>query len=369
MVASSCDEYVWGLLSAAQERGVRLVPAVMPQKYKIVIYSQTAPDVITLEAQRDGDGDQNGDVAADMGGGKNGTTGNSTDAGLESSSTVVNGSGQGEGNSGNGDGGGHERNLATSSSASSGYVDNGTDLGSGEGRGRPRALFGNVAFLPNGDDATTEHKDIAPYAIRHPIHLVAEVRTASDLHDSLVKISSEQELERGDRGSQLSATEPGVAAEEVTGAGSALGGVVDGGNEDGKASNEEMKTESIGELEEAAGAVPSLATVAPTSVPPVLPAAIPTAPPTVIETVVPTIMPTSKATDEQRDNWEQVVSYYQSLQLCLQEVSPTAGRYGRKEQNHIGSIQAVRFAIILEESEVCAVSIYPRQLVCSSAPT
>ena len=54
-------------------------------------------------------------------------------------------------------------------------------------------------------------------------------------------------------------------------------------------------------------------------------------PETVQPTVVPTVMPT-KAIDPAEavaeNDWEQVVSYYQSLQLCLQEVRrrcPCAG--------------------------------------------
>lgn len=49
MKASSCDEFVWDLLTEAQERGVRVSPVVLPRKYKIVIYSDSEPEEIDFD--------------------------------------------------------------------------------------------------------------------------------------------------------------------------------------------------------------------------------------------------------------------------------------------------------------------------------
>ncbi|CAM9243148.1 unnamed protein product [Scytosiphon promiscuus] len=67
LTASSCDEYVWALFSAAQTRGVRLTPALLPQKHKIVIYSHTEPEIIVLngDGSGGGDGDDDGEDVED----------------------------------------------------------------------------------------------------------------------------------------------------------------------------------------------------------------------------------------------------------------------------------------------------------------
>eukprot|EP00903_Cladosiphon_okamuranus_P006594 g6441.t2 len=80
LTASSCDEYVWALLSAAQTRGVRLKPALLPQKHKIVIYSHSEPEIIALNSDG-GDGefsDPSGEGKdSDGGGGGSGASSNS----------------------------------------------------------------------------------------------------------------------------------------------------------------------------------------------------------------------------------------------------------------------------------------------------
>ncbi|CAM9223924.1 unnamed protein product, partial [Discosporangium mesarthrocarpum] len=48
VMASSCDEFVWESIAAAQEKGVRVAPNILPAKVKIIIYTQTEPETVVV---------------------------------------------------------------------------------------------------------------------------------------------------------------------------------------------------------------------------------------------------------------------------------------------------------------------------------
>lgn len=116
--ASSCDEYVWALLSAAQERGVRLTPALLPQQHKIIIYSHSVPETVLLNggSGNNSSGSGSGSIS---GSGSGSVSWSSSPSWASSASTDAAGeAGGGEGGGGasstnsssnGGDGGGEER--------------------------------------------------------------------------------------------------------------------------------------------------------------------------------------------------------------------------------------------------------------------
>lgn len=296
VTASSCDEYVWELLSAAQERGVRLAPAVMPRKYKIVIYTETAPEVITLDAQLDGAGDEHESAPVAGGGDLNNTTrdNNDTAVGRNDGNSTVDSSSSGVSGGGGddeGDGANDDRSSDSSSEAvggRQGEVDDGNG-GDGTSRGessdggrrsRRRVLLRGKALLQvyrdgeDGAEATTVVQ--AAHAIAFPSSTSsatmsegADVVTRRGLETSTTAASSSVESEAVAKGTVAAATAAGESIAES-------GGVE--GEEDVDADDGWGLKAKVAPASDAAGAA-------------------------------------------QTDDWEQVVAYYQSLQLCLQEVS------------------------------------------------
>lgn len=240
--ASSCDEYVWALLFAAQERGVGLTPAIMPQKYKIVIYSHTAPEHIVIDST-------GGDPAAGSGtgGAEGGNNSSATDSyssaaltswlssSTEGEQAVEDESKEAGGERGDGDG-----------SSGEASADDGT-TGGGGGGGDTRRLW--TAF--QGIEGTPASSSLP------------------------LESSSGGDDDRGGAGG-LNATEAGVEHEDPAGRTTVP---------DSEGHDEDGGDESNG------AAAAALVTLQPTEVPVAL------------------------------DDWQQVVAYYQSLQLCLQEVS------------------------------------------------
>lgn len=298
VTASSCDEYVWELLSAAQERGVRLAPAVMPRKYKIVIYTETAPEVITLDAQLDEDGDEHEsapvDGAEDLSNttrDKNGTTDgrNSSSSAVDSSSSGVSGGGgDDEENSANRRDssevsseavGGRQEGGESSGGVTDGDDGDETNRGDGGRRSRRRVLLRGKALLQvypdseDGAEATTVVQ--AAHAIAFP-----------------PTMGSAMMPEGGDvvarRGLEIATTAGSSSIESET----VAKGTVEAATAAGEsmAESEGVEGENGGDAGDGWGLE---AKVAPAS---------------------------DAAGAGQTGDWEQVVSYYQSLQLCLQEV-------------------------------------------------
>lgn len=269
MTASSCDEYVWALLSAAQTRGVRLTPALLPQKHKIVIYSHSEPETIVLNGDGSGGGGEYDDPAeegrtsegGDAGAGGNSSGPTSTSPDSWSSSSLSSVAGDGEGQEEEGEGGVGSSNSTDSGSGVSGGVQEGQGGEEGAGdddrrrrrRQRGRTLLwgsslrrpldrANSTPAPGAASAASSGEDI--------IH-VEPASDASDLGDG-VGGGGAREMETAGVEGEVT-LQPTISSTEVS------------------------------FVEGAPGETP-----APVSV---------------------------------LDDWEQVVAYYQSLQLCLQEVS------------------------------------------------
>lgn len=283
MTASSCDEYVWALLSAAQTRGVRLTPALLPQKHKIVIYSHSEPETIVLNGDGSGSGagagGEHDDPAeegrnSEGGGGGSGASSNSSgpasstspdswsSSSLSSSAhKAANGEGGDQaGEEQDGGGGGGSTNSTASSSVSSGQEERQGDEEEPDGderrrrlRQRGRTLLWGSSLRGSLDEAKATPAPGTASALSSSEHIVS-VEPASDASDSGGGGSAEGAREIEDAGVD------GVVTLQPT-ASSTEASVAEG---------------RLGE------------TPAPVAV---------------------------------LDDWEQVVAYYQSLQLCLQEVS------------------------------------------------
>ncbi|CAM9822002.1 unnamed protein product [Sphacelaria rigidula] len=257
VTASSCDEYVWELLSAAQERGVRLAPAVMPRKYKIVIYTETAPEVITLDAQLDGAGDEHESAPVAGGGDLNNTTrdNNDTAVGRNDGNSTVDSSSSGVSGGGGddeGDGANDDRSSDSSSGAVGGRQGEVDDGNGGDGTSRGESSDGGRRSRRRVSATMSEGADVV---------------TRRGLETSTTAASSSVESEAVAKGTVAAATAAGESIAES-------GGVE--GEEDVDADDGWGLKAKVAPASDAAGAA-------------------------------------------QTDDWEQVVAYYQSLQLCLQE--------------------------------------------------
>lgn len=235
LVASSCDEFVWALLAKAQELGVRLIPSLMPKKHKIIIYSQTEPELIVLD-----------------GGGGGGGRGDDSSAEDDDGDNNV-----GDSSSGS---------RTPSSWRSSSSVSNGDDEG-----GRDRRLRSGVEHPSRRSLTTTASGATVPPALEEgdegfevtPVPAVATTMPASPSGGS------------DGSGAENMSTQAMVEAIDSTWEGGSNGGGLPAAAADGEG---------------------------------------------VLETPEPTVSPVTSDKAGEEDDWQQVVAYYQSLQLCLQEV-------------------------------------------------
>ncbi|CAM9711848.1 unnamed protein product, partial [Ectocarpus fasciculatus] len=286
LTASGCDEFVWALLSAAQTRGVRLTPALLPQKHKIVIYSHTEPEIIVLS----GDGSSNS-------GGGDGDPGEPAEGG------AVPGEAGGvssiSSNSSSGGGGGAGAWSSSSSSSlspplptSSGGSDAGAEREEEEGHASGSG-GGSSSMSPSVDE-------------------IRNSSSSSSTNSSSSNSSStgQGQEEDGDgsnagggerrrllllRGRTLLWGSGSPGSDSAGNAGEAEGGVL--GEEAGEPADEGVEVPAVAGADEAEATGSPQSTVSPT------------------EGVVQTRAPAAEPTDE----WQEVVGYYQSLQLCLQE--------------------------------------------------
>lgn len=231
-MGSSCDEFVWALLAKAQELGVRLIPSLMPKKHKIIIYSQTEPELIILDGGGDRGGRREDSSAADYDGDNNirdSSAGSRTPSSWRSSSSVSNGDGEG---------------------------------------GRDRGLRLGV-----------EHPS------RRSLTTTASGATGSPA------------LEEGDEGFGVTSVATMMPSSP-------------GGGSDGSGA-ENMSTQAMVEVINSTweggsdgGGLPAVAADGEGG----------------LETPEPTVSPVTSDKASEEDDWQQVVAYYQSVQLCLQEV-------------------------------------------------
>ncbi|KAG5193069.1 hypothetical protein JKP88DRAFT_346426 [Tribonema minus] len=56
VAASSCDEFVWVLVEAANSKGVQVTPSILPKKIKIIVYADNKPVLIDIDDPSDGGG-------------------------------------------------------------------------------------------------------------------------------------------------------------------------------------------------------------------------------------------------------------------------------------------------------------------------
>eukprot|EP00752_Nemacystus_decipiens_P004023 g3684.t2 len=276
--ASSSDEYVWALLSAAQTRGVRLTPALLPQKHKTIIYSHSQPEIIVLNGDADGGGGGGGsrehEDPAEEGrisdGGRasgNGTGPASTSQDSWSSSSLSSSAhnaaaGEEGGLEGEGEGGGDSTNSTDISSASSGVE---------EAQGDEEE--------PNGDERRRRRR-------RRRRQRGRTLLWGSSLRGPLEQARATPAPAAG---SAVSSGEDVVSVEPANDASHAGNG---GSGEGGR----QMETAG------AEGVVTLQPTVSSTEV-----------------SVAEGVLGETPAPAAALDDWQQVVAYYQSLQLCLQE--------------------------------------------------
>lgn len=284
MTASGCDEFVWALLSAAQTRGVRLTPALLPQKHKIVIYSHSEPEVIVLS----GDGSSNsggggGDPDEPAGGGAvPGEAGGVSSSSSNSSSSGGGGAGASSWSS---------SSLPTSSGdGGAGAVmeeeEEGHASGSGGGSSSSSSMSPSVEEIRNSSSSGTNSSSSSSSS---------STTGQGQEEDGDGSNAGGGERQRLLRGRTLLWGSTG--SDSAGNVGEA--GVLEQGSGEPE---DDLGTE----VPAAAGADEPGDTGAPQS----------TASPS--EVVVQTRAPAAEP--EPTDEWQEVVGYYQSLQLCLQEV-------------------------------------------------
>ena len=277
---------MWALLSAAQEKGVSLTPALMPQKHKIVIYSQTEPETVSLEGR--GGGDISG---ADGGNGSASTSGMEARSAWSSSSSSLpspspsppttpmgGGSPTEEGEGGPGGGG-----ADGSGGAGGGENAEGDVVGNGNGT--------------SGSGETGVRRDRTRRLLRGAPEVVLEVQPPRAAHAPATALTE----------SAGNGIIPGMRNTQA-------GGAWGGGGEGLKGATSLEPSDRV--------LVASGVRVGGRKVQEEAPGAT-LVPETVQPTVAPTFMPAQAidpAEPAAEGEWQQVVAYYQSLQLCLQEV-------------------------------------------------
>lgn len=285
LTASSCDEYVWALFSAAQTRGVRLTPALLPQKHKIVIYSHTEPEIIVLNGEGSG-----GDGSDDDGGGDDDDTGRDDAA---------------EGEEVPGDAGGDSGNDGDGSSSGGGAAAAGSDstfswssssLSSSKGNTEEVVWGDDENGGENGGDNSSNTSSVVPAISTNSSSSSYEEEQQEKAGEDVPANSTDgEERQRGrtllwgpplrrslsEEGQVLPA--PGAATLDTADGAGELG---EGG--DGEGEEEGGVGAGGGDL---ATFPPAEASVAGAS-----------------------------SAGTTLDDWQQVVAYYQSVQLCLQEV-------------------------------------------------
>lgn len=306
LTASSCDEYVWELLSAAQERGVRLTPALMPQKYKIVIYSQTEPETILLDGSNsrsnaggsgtgfdddddhDGDGDGTPEEGVIDGGDGGGDRGNETDSSASdryqstdswrSSSALLGGD-----DDGSGDGVGSDGDRGSSDSGHHLLGHSSAGFGDGiDGNGTASGAKGDAGNDQQGDNQKDEAEGQDGRG---------EGRWRGRKQRRRTLLWSARKALEGTEGPVQSTPAPGSTANSVAAA--AEVGVPSSGADAGQGGG---GGEGVVSSTSARDFPEDVITIRPTS------------------------SPTIGEPTAAMDDWQQLVAYYQSLQLCLQEV-------------------------------------------------
>lgn len=261
LVASSCDEFVWALLAKAQELGVRLIPALMPKKHKIIIYSQTEPELIILDGGGGGGGRRDDSSAADEDGDGNDNVGDyssgpGTPSSWRSSSSVSNGDGEG---------GGRDRRLRS---------------GLEQPSRRSLTTTASGATVSPAMEEGGEVFEVSPAPAGATM-----IPASSGGSEDGSGVDDGVESESDGSGAGSMSTQAMVEAINSTWEG--------GSNGEGlPAAAAEGEAEGEGDL----------------------------------ETPEPTVSPVtsdeaSEDEGQRMDDWQQVVAYYQSLQLCLQEVN------------------------------------------------
>ncbi|CAN0262466.1 unnamed protein product [Ectocarpus sp. 6 AP-2014] len=282
LTASGCDEFVWALLSAAQTRGVRLTPALLPQKHKIVIYSHSKPEIIVFSgdgsvASGGGNGDPDEPVE---GGAVPGEAGDGSGSSSSSSSSNNSSSGGGEAGASSWS----SSSLPTSSGSSDAGAVREEEEGHASGSGG-----GSSSSSSSSSSSTSPSVD--------------EIRNNSS--SSSTSAGQEGQEEDGDgssaggeerqrrrlRGRTLLWGSPGSDSAGSVGEAGALD------QEAGEPEDEGTEVPGVASVDEAEATGAPLSTASPT------------------EMAVQTHAPAAEPTDE----WQEVVGYYQSLQLCLQE--------------------------------------------------
>ncbi|CAM9514459.1 unnamed protein product, partial [Ectocarpus sp. 8 AP-2014] len=273
LTASGCDEFVWALLSAAQTRGVRLTPALLPQKHKIVIYSHSKPEIIVFSgdgssASGGGNGDpdepvEGGAVPGEAGGGSSSSNNNSSSGGGGAGASSWSSS-----------------SLPTSSGGSDagavGEEEEGHASGSGGG-----SSSSSSSTTPSVDEIRNNSSSSSSSAGREGQEEDGDGSSAG----------GEERQRRLLRGRTLLWGSPGSDSAGSAGEAGALD------QEAGEPEDEGTEVPGVASVDEAEATGAPLSTVSPT------------------EMAVQTHAPAAEPTDE----WQEVVGYYQSLQLCLQE--------------------------------------------------
>ncbi|CAM9282647.1 unnamed protein product [Ectocarpus sp. 4 AP-2014] len=269
LTASGCDEFVWALLSAAQTRGVRLTPALLPQKHKIVIYSHSKPEIIVFSgdgSSTSGGGNGDSDELAE-GGAVPGEVG----GGSSSSSSNNSSSGGGEAGASS-----WSSSLPTSSGDSDAPPVREEEEGHASGSGGGSS---SSSMSPSVDD------------IRNKSSSSSSTGQEGQEEDGDGSSAGGEERQRLLRGRTLLWGSPG--SDSAGNAGEA--GALD--QEAGEPEDEGTEEPGVTGVDEAEATGAPLSTVSPT------------------EAAVQTHAPAAEPTEE----WQEVVGYYQSLQLCLQE--------------------------------------------------